>query len=66
MNGECEEKEKSFRRLLSKSEILKGQTKNMGRGEMNRKLVIEDLESMEFYSCLDLGCKGVPHIPEGS
>lgn len=64
MNGECEEKE--IRSLLSKSEILKGQAKNMGRREMNRKMVIEELDSMEFYSCLDLGCKEVPHIPEVS
>lgn len=57
VNEESEEKETSVRSLLSKSQILKGQTKSIGRREMNRKMVTEELESMEFYSCLDLGWK---------
>ena len=58
------ERARSVRNLLSKSEILKGQTKDMGRREINRKMVIEELESMEFYSWLDLGYKRFPHVPE--
>lgn len=34
--------------------------------EKNRKMVTEEVKSMEFYSRLDPGYKGVPHVPEVS